>query len=98
MSDFGGPALTETVARETAAGRFNRDVAQRGGDTNYTYDVNGAPVKSVDVDGRNERDFFAREDDRNDRIYVGPAGEKPVAVLAAADAAQDAANGGVEVD
>jgi hypothetical protein len=85
------------VGSETAAGRFNRDVAQRGGDVNYTYDTNGLPVKNVDVDGRNERDFYARQDDRNERVYVGPAGETPLADAAAADKAEDVAAGN-EVD
>lgn len=86
-----------TLVTETAAGRFNRDVAQRGGDVNYTYDVNGLPVENVDVDGRNERDFYARQDDRNERVYVGPAGETPLADAAAADNAEDV-TAGHEVD
>lgn len=90
--NFGGPKATSTVSQETAASRFDRDVAQRGGDTVYTYDENGAPIASVDADGRNEREFFARKDDRNERIYVGPNGETPVADAAAADAAETVAD------
>lgn len=82
--NFGGPAAKAVVAQETAADRFDRDVANRGGDTVYTYDVNGNPVKAVVADGRNERDFYAREDDRNERVYVGPAGETPLADAAEA--------------
>lgn len=87
--NFGGP-VPQTAASEAAAGRFDRDVANRGGDTSYTYDVNGNPVANYAADGRNEREFYARQDDRNDRLYVGPNGEKP---LAAADAADETADG-----
>ena len=38
-----------------ADGRVDREFLQRGGDVYYTYDVNGEPVRNVDVNGRNER-------------------------------------------
>lgn len=94
--NFGGP-VGQSVAAEAAAGRFNRDVALRGGDTNYTYDEDGVAVAEYDADSRNEREFYARQDDRNERVYVGPAGEKPLAAAATADKAEDVA-AGHEVD
>jgi hypothetical protein len=86
-----------TNGTETAEGRFERDVTLRGGDHGYTYDVDGNLTATYDVDSRNERDFFGRLDDRNERVYVGPAGETPLADLATADNAEDVA-AGHEVD
>lgn len=87
-----------TVGDEAAAGRYNRDVAERGGDVNYTYNATtGAPEANLDVDGRNEREYYQIQDDRNERVYVGPNGETPLADAAEADAAEDVL-AGEEVD
>lgn len=48
------------VAPASAGGRTYRDQSQRGGDVYYTYDVNGDPVRNVDADGRNAREYVNR--------------------------------------
>lgn len=67
-----------TVGAETAAQRYARDVAQRGGDVKYTYDGAGLPVKSTvaasAAGGRNDRDF----DKRGGDVYYTYSGLTPV--------------------
>lgn len=46
-----------TVATDAAGGRNDREYDKRGGDVGYTYDVNGQPVKAVNDNGRNEREY-----------------------------------------
>lgn len=48
-------------APTAAGGRVNREFLQRGGDVYYTYDNNGEPVRNLDVNGRNEREYVNYE-------------------------------------
>lgn len=45
------------VAPTSDGGRLNRTQDQRGGDVYYTYDAEGEPVRNVDEDGRNAREY-----------------------------------------
>lgn len=45
------------VAPSATGGRVDREYLRRGGDVYYTYDANKRPVRQVDVNGRNEREY-----------------------------------------
>jgi hypothetical protein len=49
------------VAPSSTGGRIDREFLKRGGDVYYTYDVNGNPVRQLDVNGRNEREYVNYE-------------------------------------
>lgn len=46
-----------TVAASATGGRIDREYLQRGGEVAYTYDGNGKPVRGVETNGRNEREY-----------------------------------------
>jgi hypothetical protein len=45
------------VAPGSTGGRIDREYLERGGDVYYTYDGSGDPVRHLDVNGRNEREY-----------------------------------------
>lgn len=45
------------VAPGSTGGRNDREYLRRGGDVYYTYEVDGTPVRELDVNGRNEREY-----------------------------------------
>lgn len=49
------------VAAGSTGGRTDREFLKRGGDVYYTYDSNGEPVRHLDVNGRNEREYVNYE-------------------------------------
>ena len=71
------------TASGASGARIDRTYMQRGGDVYYTYDGNGDPVVSLDVNGRNEREYVdydtgdsavagAGKSDRYDELKAGP--------------------------
>lgn len=49
------------VEPTSEGGRLNRTEMQRGGDVYYTYDAEGNPVRNVDEDGRDAREYVDYE-------------------------------------
>jgi hypothetical protein len=95
--NFGGPVQVETVTDETVAGRYARDVSNRGVENQYTTVVGGNvrdgssatvnQIAATATGGRTDRAYLKRGGDK--QLTFDPANPETPTVVVDADGRND---------